>query len=909
MAPNVALTPGTRIGSFEIAALIGVGGMGEVYQATDTRLGRRVAIKVLPSAVASDADRLARFDREARTLAALNHPNIAAIYGLEDAAPSPGQAVVKALVMELVEGPTLADRIARGAIPVEEALTIAKQIAEALEAAHEQGIIHRDLKPANIKLRPDGTVKVLDFGLAKAMEPASALNAPAGHAQTMSPTITTPAMTQAGLILGTAAYMSPEQARGKTADKRADIWAFGCVLYEMLSGRRAFGGDEVSDVLASVLAREPTFEAVPDEVPARIRDIVAACLRKDPRQRLHDVADVRLAMDGAFGSGEKAGSSAYSEPATAGFWKRAVPWLLGITIGGVAATVLLWGLVRPREPAPQPLRRFAIDPSGRLSPNAGNLLGVSPDATTLVYEAFDAAEGPRRLFQRRMDQVGDTPLPDTQWGITAGQAGGPFFSPDGRSVAFDHQGVLKRIELAGGPPRTIADSVSYRGGSWGADDTIVLGGRRSGLLRVSANGGSPTAIVAPGDGEGEFLYPQILPGGRFVLFTVSPDPGLGHLEIVALDGGARRIVLENGVAGRVLPSGHLVFFRDRRLWAIRFESDRLEIAGDPVPLVEDVRSEVEGPVQYAVADDGTLAYIQAPGAGPPRSLVWVGQDGRERPTMAPRAHYAWVRLSPDGRRVAVEIDDGGNSEVGIVDLERGTLSYVTRDPASDRTPMWTPDGDRIVFSSDREGSLGLFTTTPDGTGPVERLAAFKGMLVVEPGGWSADASRLAFMYIPGRVSIGTLRLGRSGAWEPLLDSPGVSFQTPGVSRDGRWIAYTSNETKRNEVYVQRFPALGQKVQVSQGGGIDPVWSPDGTRLYYRSGTTMMVVSMHDGRPGGSAQPLFEWVYYRANPGPRTYDIGGGTSLLAIKPDMAGRNPQIHVVLNWFDELKRLVPTN
>jgi len=870
--------------------------MGEVYRATDANLARQVAIKVLPDAVGSDAERLARFDREAKTLAALNHPNIAHIYGLER---SEGQT---ALVMELVEGPTLADRIAQKPMPVDEALGIAKQIAEALEAAHEQGIVHRDLKPANVKVRDDGTVKVLDFGLAKAMEPTGA-TAPS---QSMSPTITTPAMTQAGMILGTAAYMSPEQARGKTADRRADIWAFGCVLYEMLTGRRAFGGDEVSDVLASVLAREPAMEAIPDEVPARIRDTVAACLQKDPRQRLRDIADVRLVMDGAFARAEKTGPSAHSAPAVAVLWKRTVPWVLGIIIG-VVATVALWGLVRPREPGPQPLKRFVIQPTGRLSTNAGNLLAISPDATTLVYEAFNGDD--RRLYRRPMDQVDDMPLPDTQWSVVGGQSGGPFFSPDGTRVAFHHQGELKRIALAGASPQTIATSVLYRGGSWGVDDTIVLGGGQSGLLRVSANGGNPVAIVAPDAGEGAFFYPQILPGGRFVLFTVSPDPGSGHLEIVALEGGQRRVVLEDGVAGRVLPSGHLVFFRDRRLWAVRFDSDQFETVGDPVPVVEGVRSEVEGPVQYAVADDGTLAYIQAPGAGPPRSLVWVDQDGRERPTMAPRAHYTWARLSPDGRRVAVEVDDGRNSEVGIVDLERGTLSYVTNHPASDGRPLWTPDGEHIVFSSDRDGSQGLFTTTPDGTGPVERLAAFPGMLVIQPGGWSADASRLAFMYIPGAVLIGTLRLDGSGTWEPLSLGSGASFQTPSVSRDGRWIAYTSNETERNEVYVQRFPELGRKVQVSPGGGIDPAWSADGTRLYYRSETTMMVVSMEDGRPRGAAEPLFEWAYYRPTPGPRTYDIVEVTSLLAIKPDTAGRDPEIHVVLNWFEELKRLVPTN
>jgi serine/threonine-protein kinase len=875
--------------------------MGEVYRARDTKLNRDVALKILPDAFILDGDRIVRFRREAQVLASLNHPNIAAIYGFEDSGST------HALVLELVEGPTLADRIAKGPVPLDEALAIAKQVAEALEAAHEQGIIHRDLKPANIKLRPDGTVKVLDFGLAKAMGPASALGPPGGHAQTMSPTITTPAMTQAGMILGTAAYMSPEQARGKAADRRADIWAFGCVLYEMLTGRRAFGGDEVSDVLAAVLAREPAWEAIPNEVPARIRDIVAACLQKDSRQRVHDIADARLAMDGAFARGETTGLRTYSEPARAGLWKRAVPWVLGIAIG-VVATALIWGPSRPGELARRPLRRFAIHPTGRLSPDAGNLLAISPNATTLVYEAFDGNEGPRRLYRLPMDQVGDTPLPDTQWKLTGGQNGGPFFSPDGAWVAFDHQGALKRIPLAGGSPQTIADSVFYSGGSWGTDDTIVLGGRRSGLLRVPAKGGSPTAIVAPDAGEGEFLYPQILPRGRFVLFTVSPTPGSGHLEIVALEGGQRRVVLKDGIAGRVLPSGHLVFFRGRRLWAIRFDSDRLEIIGNPVPVVEDVRSEVEGPVQYAVADDGTLAYIQAPGAGPPRSLVWVGQDGRERPTMAPRAHYTWARLSPDGRRVAVEVDEGGNSEVGIVDLERGTLSLVTQDPASDKSPVWTRDGERIVFSSDREGTLGLFTTTPDGTGRVERVAAFERMLVVEPDGWSADASRLAFMYIPGRVLIGTLRMDGSGKWEPLLDSRGAVFQTPSVSRDGRWIAYASDETQQSEVYVQRFPELGRKIKVSQGGGIDPVWSPDATRLYYRSQTTMMVVSMEEGRPRGSAERLFEWVYYRASPGPRTYDIAKGTPLLAIKPDEAGRNPEIHVVLNWTEELKRLLPT-
>ena len=614
----MALTLGTRLGPYEIAAQIGEGGMGEVYQATDTNLARQVAIKVLPASVAADPERLARFDREAKTLAALNHPSIAQVHGLEDADG------IKALVMELVEGPTLADRIAHGAIPVDEALPIAKQIAEALEAAHEQGIIHRDLKPANIKVRPDGTVKVLDFGLAKALDPASALGASAGQALSQAPTITTPAMTMAGMILGTAAYMSPEQARGKPLDKRADIWAFGCVLYEILAGKRAFAGEDVTDTLAAVVRSEPSWDALPDAVSPTLRVYLRRCLHKDSKQRVGDIRDMRLALEGAFETGVSHAEKSLAAPEPV--WRRALPLALAAALGALIVGFLTWNPLPQDAPA---VTRFTYDlPDGTPFRIANQtIMAFSPDGRHFVYNT-QAGGG---LYLRTMGELEARLILGTQEFLTS-----PFFSPDGESVGYVQGGELKRIAISGGAPVIICAATNPSGISWALDDTILFG-QSDGILRVSANGGTPELIIPATEGE-QMDGPQLLPDGESVLFSVTTATGTtrwdqAQIVVQSLATGERTVVLSGGSDARYVPTGHLVYALRDALFAVAFDADRLEVQGRPVSVVEGVRRSTAGntaTANYGVSDQGTLVY--AAGASiltAPRTLVWVDRQGRE----------------------------------------------------------------------------------------------------------------------------------------------------------------------------------------------------------------------------------------------------------------------------------------
>jgi serine/threonine-protein kinase len=736
------LTPGTRLGPYEVTAQIGVGGMGEVYRATDTTLGRQVAIKAMPEAFAQDTDRLARFEREARTLAALNHSNIAQIYGLERS----GGAT--ALVMELVEGPTLADRIAQGPFAIDEALAVAKQIAEALEAAHEQGIVHRDLKPANIKVRPDGTVKVLDFGLAKAIDTAGSTGqdpayvrragpvGPAGASE--SPTVTTPAMTQAGMILGTAAYMSPEQARGRPVDKRADIWAFGCVLYEMLTGQRAFEDEDVSLTLSKVLRLEPAFEALPADVPYRVRQALRVCLQKDLRKRASDIHDVRLALEGAFDSAEVperpgAVPSAPRPPA----WRVAWPWALAaLVLGGFVGA----GVTRTTAPEPAPLqvRRFVHTlPEGQSLPGqSGTLVALSPDGQTLVYRA--QADGVWRLYRRALGDLEAVPIEGTE-----GANDSPFVSPDGQWVAFTLNSVLWRVSLAGGRPVRIAgDAPNLRGASWMGDDTILAGLSARGLSRFRAGGGDAVTVQSP-QGPRQSWYPQVLPGGRAALFTLSEArPDGGGVMLLDLESNTERLLIASASAARYLPTGHLVFLRSEDLWAVRFDAARLETIGDPVLVESGIRVEPGGAVQFDVAADGTLAYIAGGTGSLPRALVWVDREGRETPIPAPLRPYRYLHLSRDAARVALDVREGQN-DIWLWDFARETLTRLTFDPGNDEQPVWMPDGDRVIFSSTRSGSQSLFWQAADGTGPAERLTDSVD-LQHEPGIVSPDGSLLVY---------------------------------------------------------------------------------------------------------------------------------------------------------------------
>jgi serine/threonine-protein kinase len=914
--PDTGLQPGLRLGPYHVIERIGRGGMGEVYRAHDTRLDRAVAIKVLPPYVADDADLRHRFEREARTLASISHPHICPVF---DVGRHDG---IDYLVMEHLEGETLAARLARGALPLDQGLRYATQIADALDKAHLKGIVHRDLKPANVMLTKSGA-KLLDFGLAKRQPIGPFAHASAGVARSES-------LTEKGTIVGTLHYMAPEQVEGKEADVRSDIFAFGALLYEMVSGARAFDGDSPATVIAAIIGADPPLvSSVQPTAPPPLDHVVRTCLAKDPDNRWQSAGDVARQLRWIMEGPDQTAAAPDAAP-RAKSRRQAMLWAVGgSALGALVVAIVFWAAALPGRSEPRPLTRFSMAPPG--FPRFGwNLMALSPDGQTLVYSVFNGNDG--QIYKRSMDQGDHTPITGTEVAGTEWQLGGPrelFFSPDGRWVGFVSRNELKRIPLAGGSAITLARLASRPVGvSWAQDDTIVLGGNEAGILRVSASGGVPVPIVVPR--EGELLRdPQVLPGGKAVLFSVGrgkPDVGLDNLrnglgrwdlEIASLDTGERRMLVE-GRAGRIVPSGHLVFFRDGSLWAARFDLGRLRKDGDPIRVVEGVQgagSRVSDFRGFAMADSGTLAYVPAESVSVQRTLVWVDMQGREQPTMAPARNYGWARVSPDGQRAGVTIsrDDSTGGDGWVVDLDRGGVSRLPSPSEFSGQPIWTRDGKRIVTRSERPA--GFFWAT-DGGGTLERLATFEDITAVQPYGWSADGKRLVFFHLP-RGDIGILRLGSEPGWEPLLNSKAME-QTPAISPDGEWIAYASNETGRDEVYIQRFPELGQKRQISTEGGLDPLWAPDGTRLYYlRSPQTAMMAVSIDTRPPvrvGKPEVLFERAYYRTRPGHRTHDLDpSGTRFLMVKPDESadatGGGSRIQIVLNWHEELKRLVPVD
>ena len=690
--------------------------MGEVWRATDTQLNRDVALKILPEAFASDPDRLARFQREAQVLASLNHPNIAQIHGIEE------DEGTRALVLELVEGPPLADRISKGPIPIDEALPIAKQIAEALEAAHEAGIIHRDLKPANIKVREDGTVKVLDFGLAKALDPN-----PQGD-PSESPTLTA-AGTRAGVILGTAAYMSPEQAKGQRVDRRTDVWAFGCVLHEMLSGARAFNGDNVSDTVASVLRSEPDWDALPDDTPPRVSTLLRRCLEKEPRGRVQAIGDVRLALEGGFETTISAAHDSAVAPRLR-TWQRPVPLVVaGLTLlvlGSLATWAWLSG---GSSPGPVPPIRFAIALPGSddMDIEGTNLFTLSPDGQTLVYVA--RRDGVQQLYRSPINEFAATPMMDTR------DAQYPFFSPDGQSVGFFAGAELRMVALAGGPSRAVtAVAPGHRGAYWGDDGTIVFGQSDLGLWRIPASGLEATFVTASDDGR-PVWYPQVLPERGAILFTVSEiRPDAGDLHVLDPDTGAHRLVVRDAVAGRVLPTGHLIFQRSRALWAVPFDEDRLEVQGNPVAVVEGVNVGANGSVKFAVADDGTLVYQPNIGRSN-RRLAWLDRNGGRTLLDAEPRPFISVRLSHDGEALALVVITEDNFDVWIYDLVRDVSRRLTSGPYLDRFPVWTPD-DRRPFTISRPSLY-----TPHTCLHIEILTPLSAAGLLSPEGRKVRASK------------------------------------------------------------------------------------------------------------------------------------------------------------------------
>ena len=892
----MALTPGTTIGTYEVTALIGQGGMGEVYQARDSKLDRDVALKVLPEAFTADPDRLARFEREAKVLASLNHPNIGTIYGLEE---SDG---VRALVLELVEGPTLADRISQGPIPLDEALPIAKQIAEALEAAHEQGVIHRDLKPANIKVKSDGTVKVLDFGLAKAFQPdASDAN------MSMSPTISlTAAATQMGMVIGTAAYMAPEQAKGLPVDKRADIWAFGAVLFEMLTGRKLFEAEDVSEMLAAVLIKDPDISSIGGHVPAHIRAVIRRCLVKDPTQRVRDIGDVRLAMAGGFD--QPAPVPAEPSELSVGvarlrLWQRPVPVLLGMLLAALVTGVGVWNL-RPAETSP--VSRFTLPAPGLSYGNLGRALAISPDGRTVVFRVSDE-DGTPRLYQRPLDQLDALPIRGTEGALN------PFFSPDGAWVAFSTfpEGSLKKVALAGGPPTNLTAGRPFFA-DWGPDGTIVFGrgGEEAGLWQLSDSGGEPRRIAAGGDSEERYADAQYILDGRAVLFTVFDTRTGRQVAVRSLDTGDQRILLE-GTSARLTSTGHLLFTRADSLWAVPFDEDRLAVAGEPSPVLEGLATTSAQTGRFDVADDGTLVYLTEQAAFGPRVLVWVDQDGREEPIPLEPAAYYRPQLSPDGTRIAYSVENRENQDVWVADLLRpGVRIRVTTAPGRDRVPNWTPDGQSVVFESDRDGPLALFRKAADGTGEAEALVTVEGARFLHPSDYVPERQMLlvATWTTRTQTDLGALSLVGEPAWQTLLSTV-ANEGNPTVSPNAEWVAYRSDESGEAEVYVARFPTLERRQPVSVGGGWSPMWSGDGRRLFYRNEGRMMVVTVAMGATLtlGTPEVLFEGPYVSGLE--RAYDLGPDGRFLMMKPVRSEGEavPQINVVLNWDKELLERVP--
>jgi serine/threonine protein kinase len=887
----LSLTPGTRLGVYDITAPIGEGGMGQVFRARDTKLNRDVALKVLPDSFANDADRLARFTREAQTLASLNHPHIAAIYGLEE---SNG---VRALVMELVEGGDLSQRIARGPITLDEALPIAKQIAEALEAAHEQGIIHRDLKPANIKVRADGTVKVLDFGLAKAMAPAAG----SSPSVSMSPTITTPAMTQAGMILGTAAYMSPEQARGKVVDKRADIWAFGCVLYEMLTGQRVFKAGETSDVLAAVLRQDVDWTALPASTPPRLRRLLGRCLDRDPRMRLRDIGEARIEVArseaGAaetIGAETPATTAPPSPPRSAG---RA--WITA-TAAVLVAVVLAIPTLRHLRETPPPETRTEINTPATDQPAS---FALSPDGRQIVFVA--SGDGASRLWLRSLSTTTAQPLAGTEG------ASSPFWSPDNRSVAFFAANALKRLDLGGGAPQTLAPAISARGGAWNADGVIVFAPSiGTPLMRVAATGGPAAAVTALGPQQESHVAPHFLSDGRRFLFLALGSPETIGIYLGALDGSAPTRLTSDDGAGVALSSGWLLWVRTGTLVAQRLDVAKAALTGVPVTVADKVGA-------ISVAATGLVAYRTA---SIPRQLAWFDRSGTARGTVGdPDGNdLSSPRVSPDGRRVAVSRTVEGDQDLWLLDGAR--TSRFSFDAAGDDLPLWSPDGTRIVFQSNRTGQWDLYQKRTNGLGVEERLVASDQTKV--PTHWSADGRFLMYFSIDPQ-SGGDLWI------VPMAGdrTPSVFLKTPfrevygAFSPDGHWVAYHSNESGRPEVYVRPFvspgaagttasAALGQR-QVSTAGGILPTWRPDGNELYYLNPAgAMMAVPITV--TGSTAEPGVPVALFPtrivgggvdAQQG-RQYDVApDGRFLINTVLENVGTTP-ITLLQNWHPEVRK-----
>jgi eukaryotic-like serine/threonine-protein kinase len=886
--------------------------MGKVWRAHHIALKRDDALKVLPEAFASDPERLARFQREAQVLASLNHPNIARVYGLEE---SDG---TKALVMELVEGPTVADRIAKGPISIDEALPIAKQIAEALEAAHEQGIIHRDLKPANIKVRPDGTVKVLDFGLAKALDPTSTTTDPS-----QAPTITSPAVTRAGVILGTAAYMSPEQARGKVVDTAADMWAFGCVLFEMFCGEQAFKGEDVTETLASVVKGEPNWKILPAETPSNIRSLLRQCLQKQRSHRLDDARAARISLEDAIAVPESASLVAPRQRLPR--LRMLLPYLAVSFLVGALGD---W-FMRPLPPTDRPLTRVLLDlrPAEQfVGSNASTrpsrtAMALTPDGQTIVFSGRRGTV--TQLFLRRLGEAEATPMAGTEG------ASFPVLSPDGRWVGFLVNTKLMKVPIGGGPPVAICDVSSgvLFGTSWGSGDRIVYANAQ-GVWMVSAAGGSPTLITKtdPDKSEAGQILPHVLPGGKAMLYTVvASDTDWEHTSVVvqSLETSERRTLIQGGADARYVSSGHLLYMKTGTLTAVPFDAERLVLRGTPVAMLDNVMQATGAynlddetrAGQFAVSTSGTLAYL-AGGvfSAQQNELAWVDRKGASTVLPISSGGYFAPRVSPDGKRVAYTAARGRSNglDIWVYDIERQNSTRLTFQ-GTNVWPVWAPDGKSLVFSTLISRIPNLARIRADGSGAPERLMTSQHSQT--PAAWSPSGDELAFLEDHEGVNqIWVLSMGGNARAKPFLQTP-YSLTYPAFSPDGRWIAYVSPESGSPEVYVQPYPGPGEKIRISTSGGLAPIWARGQRELFYvrPSGyptIEMMMVESDTTHGFRSSRPrlLFDGQYGFTFP-MGSYDIvPDGQRFIVIK--IGTPEPpvtQLHLILNWTDELKRLAP--
>jgi serine/threonine protein kinase/Tol biopolymer transport system component len=895
----MSLVTGSRIGPYEVVAPLGAGGMGEVYRAHDAKLGRDVAIKILPDAVARDPERRARFEREARTLAALNHPHIAQIYGFEETAPTAGQAAgAGALVMELVDGPTLAERIKQfGRVPIDEAVAIARQIADALEAAHDQGIIHRDLKPANIKIRHDGTVKVLDFGLAKALDPLVASGS-ADISSLNSPTQTARA-TVAGIVLGTAAYMSPEQARGKPVDRRADVWAFGLVLYEMLTGRRAFRGEDTTDILASVLKQDPDWTALPPNVSPSIRRLLRRSLVKNPRARLSAMGDARLELDE-----QETDVEAATRPRAA---HRTLWGALAVS-SAVAAIAVIALVMLSRRPTSTPaIGRFSLPPSQgtTLFPDS-TAVAISPDGRVVALVTGDVAAAlPPNftgLWIRAVDSLDARFLPGTEG------AAFPFWSPDSRQLAFFANRQLRKITLADGHIDDICDAPDARGGAWSPSGVIVFSPLNSGpLMRVNAAGGKPEAVTALEANEHGHRFPAFLEDGdHFVYASVPPHNGEFNILLGSLGGLARTSLLTAQNAPSVA-SGHLLFMRRGSLVAQRFDRKSRALVGDPVSLPDaprDVGVYAMAGAAVSASRDGTLAYYTHPPGN--SKLVWFDRSGRQQGAVAmPAGTYLDVGVAPNLSRAAVVRQVApAATELWIVDLERGGASRLANAPGQNNRPVFSPDSERVAFSSDRDGPRDMYVISALGSPPEQSIYRSK-TLAKDPLSWSPDGRFLVYRDVGPSTSWDLWTRPTSGDGSPAAFVQGPATETNGaISPDGRWMVYASDETGRYEVYVQEFPAPKRKYRVTSNGGARAWWRADSRQLLILSADWTQLLAA-DVRPGPVFSTEVPQPVGQLPKGIVALDVApDATRLLAILNDGSDGARSATVVLNWLGALEK-----